>query len=67
MSNTKHTPEAKSVYTLKLHEIMEVTEPPYFRVMRVPTGWLYNFYDGEKDGYGSDWIFVIHPNSLITN
>ena len=42
----------------KLYEITAVHEEPYFRKMRVETGYMYNFYDCEKDQYNAEWIFV---------
>ena len=45
---------------LSLHEILEITEPPYFRIMKVYSGWLYNFYDTSEDAYRPDWVFVPH-------
>lgn len=51
----------KRMKSMKLHEILDITEPPYFRVMKVPGGWLYNFYDDDKDNYQKErWTFV--PN-----
>jgi len=46
---------------LNINEIIEITESPYFRKMKVESGWMYNFYDSEKDNYKNDWTFV--PNS----
>jgi hypothetical protein len=43
---------------MKLHEIIEVNKYPCFRKMRVESGYMYNFYDIEKDGYRQEWIFV---------
>lgn len=52
--------EHKKLNDLSLHEILEVTTPPYFRVMKVFSGWLYNFYDASKDEYQPNWTFVPH-------
>jgi predicted DNA-binding helix-hairpin-helix protein len=43
---------------MKVHEVLEHHKPPYFRVMRVYDGWLYNFYDESVDDYRKDWIYV---------
>jgi hypothetical protein len=43
---------------MKLHEIIEVHQYPYFRKMRVESGYMYNFYDIEKDDYRQEWVFV---------
>jgi len=43
---------------MELHEIIEVNQYPCFRKMRVESGYMYNFYDIEKDGYSKEWIFV---------
>jgi len=43
---------------MKVHEVLDHHLPPYFRVMRVPYGWLYNFYDSVTDNYSPDWILV---------
>ena len=34
---------------MKLYEIIDVAQEPYFRKMRVESGFMYNFYDAEKD------------------
>lgn len=50
---------------MNLHQIIEVHDAPYFRVMRVVGGWLYNFYDEVADNYKTDWVFVAQlPNQL---
>ena len=43
---------------MKLHEIIDVHQEPYFRKMRVESGFMYNFYDTEKDEYKQEWTFV---------
>ena len=43
---------------MKLHEIIEINKEPYFRKMRVESGFMYNFYDVEKDEYKKEWSFV---------
>jgi hypothetical protein len=43
---------------MKLYEITAVRKEPYFRKMRVESGFMYNFYDCEKDEYQKEWIFV---------
>lgn len=43
---------------MELHEILEFHQPPYFRVMKVVNGWMYNFYDEITDNYMPTWIFV---------
>ncbi len=43
---------------MSTHDVIEVTEPPYFRIMKVPSGYLYNFYDVTVDEYTDQWIFV---------
>ena len=49
---------AAAVEAEKVYQIIEVHEPPYFRKMRVESGWFYNFYDCVKDEYQSNWSFV---------
>jgi hypothetical protein len=46
---------------MKLHQIIEVHEPPYFRKMRVEGGFLYNFYNCQADEYLAEWEFVPDP------
>ncbi len=46
---------------MKIHKIKAIHEEPYFRKMKVESGYLYNFYDTEKDEYQKEWIFVIRP------
>jgi len=43
---------------MRLHEIIVINQVPYFRVMRVSNGWLYNFYDVSKDDYFTVWNYV---------
>ena len=43
---------------MKLHEITEIHEKPYFRKMRVESGFMYDFWNSEKDDYNDDWTFV---------
>tara|TARA_R110000772_G_scaffold247858_1_gene361797 strand:+ start:549 stop:701 length:153 start_codon:yes stop_codon:yes gene_type:complete len=43
---------------MKIHETEEVTYPPYFRRMKVESGYLYNFWDSDNDDYSKDWVFV---------
>ena len=42
----------------KLNEIVEVHEKPYFRKMKVESGWMYNFYNCDIDEYNNEWTFV---------
>lgn len=46
------------LHYMDLHEIVEVHSAPYFRVMKVLNGWLYNFYDEVSDNYKTEWVFV---------
>ena len=50
---------------MKLHEIIEVHEKPYFRKMRVESGFMYNFYDTDKDDYQQEWTFVPYPSEQV--
>lgn len=50
---------------MKLHEIIEVHDNPYFRKMRVESGFMYNFYDTEKDDYQQEWTFVPYPSEWV--
>jgi hypothetical protein len=43
---------------MELYEIEVITEPIYFRKMRVESGYLYNFYDCKEERYQKEWIFV---------
>lgn len=52
---------------MKLHEIIEIHEAPYFRKMRVESGFMYNFYNQEKDEYSNDWKFVPDASELVKN
>jgi len=58
----KIPPTYSDIMNMELHQIVEVFEPPYFRIMKVPTGWLYNFYVSESDTYSTNWVFVPHVN-----
>jgi len=50
--------QVETLKNMKLHEIMEIHSEPYYRIMRVPSGWLYNFYDVVADNYLNGWIFI---------
>jgi hypothetical protein len=52
---------------MKLHEIIEVHEAPYFRKMRVESGFMYNFYDTSKDEYKQEWTFVPYSSDRVKN
>lgn len=52
------------LFSMQLHEIIEVQHEPYFRIMRVFGGWMYNFYDGKKGEYFGEWIHV-HENDVM--
>ena len=43
---------------MKLYEIIDVVQEPYFRKMRVESGYMYNFYDVYRDKYKKEWSFV---------
>ena len=49
---------------MKLYE-MTTHKEPYFRKMRVESGFMYNFYDCEKDEYMEEWIFVPDANEWV--
>ena len=38
----------------KTDELME----KYFTKVKVESGWLYNYWDTEKDDYAKNWIYV---------
>ena len=50
---------------MKLHEIIDVHQEPYFRKMRVESGFMYNFYDTIADKYKEEWIFVQESSEMI--
>lgn len=55
---------------MELHEIENVytnnkTHSAGFRKMSVENGYLYNFWNNEKDDWGSDWIHVAIVNVNI--
>ena len=52
---------------MKLHEIIDVRKEPYFRKMRVESGFMYNFYDVEKDEYKQEWTFVPDASERVKN
>jgi len=60
----KNEEQRDPIYEMKLHEIIEIYEPPYYRIMRVASGWLYDFYDAVPDNYQNKWIFVPFDNSF---
>ena len=51
----------KSIYDLKLHEGLAIESGIY--IMRVPSGWLYDCWDFEKDRYKKG-TFVPFDNSF---
>ena len=52
---------------MKLYEIIDVHQEPYFRKMRVESGFMYNFYDVEKDEYKKEWSFVPDAIERVKN
>ena len=52
---------------MKLYEIIDVVQEPYFRKMRVESGFMYNFYDVEKDEYKQEWTFVPDASERVKN
>jgi len=52
---------------MKLYEIIDVHQEPYFRKMRVESGFMYNFYDVEKDEYKKEWSFVPDTSERVKN
>ena len=59
------TVTASDLFHMKLHEIILVHQDPYYRIMRVSGGWLYNFYDTQADNYKPEWIFVPLNNEFL--
>ena len=65
------TPTRTSIYSMKLHEVMTITPTSkcaatfYFSVMRVPGGWIYQVWDGEKQEYIRE-IFVPFNNEFMS-
>lgn len=57
--------EVPSIYDMKLHQVTDVCQEPYFRVMRVAGGWLYDFWNNEKQEYNSSWSFVPFNNEFM--
>ena len=57
------TPIGRDTKDIKVGQIVEVHEVPYFRKMKVESGWIYNFYDTETDNYSKEWIFVPEHHS----
>ena len=50
---------------MKLYEIIYVNQEPYFRKMKVESGFMYNFYDTVIDEYRGEWIFVPESSDII--
>ena len=46
------------ILNMQPHSIVEIHEKPHFRVLRVHSGWLYNFWSNEKGIYDTNWVFV---------
>jgi len=55
--------DASTLKLMSLHQIIEVHQAPYFRIMKVVDGWLYNFYDVDADNYKAEWQFVPQLNT----
>ena len=51
---------------MKLHKITKVHEEPYFQKMRVESGFMYNFWNEEKQEYNAEWIFVPDASERIS-
>lgn len=56
---------AESLFNMALHDIVQIHHYPYFRVMRVSGGWMYNYYDQHLDDYKNDWVFVPLNNEFL--
>jgi endonuclease YncB( thermonuclease family) len=52
---------------MKLHELIEISQYPCFRKMKVESGYMYNFYDTEKDEYKQEWTFVPEASERVKN
>jgi hypothetical protein len=52
------TPIIPAIYDMQLHQVIKFYKEPYFRVMRVASGWLYNFWNAETGDYETAWVFV---------
>lgn len=52
--------EKKTIYNLGLHQSMDV--PPELSVTRVASGWIYRFWDYDKNDYFPDAVFVPFDN-----
>jgi hypothetical protein len=48
--------ETKSIYNLELHESMDI--PPNLQVTKVPGGYIYRFWDYEKNEVSLYGTFV---------
>lgn len=58
--------EGKTIYDLELHESMEVNSKGfnfYLSVMRVPSGFIYTYYDTQPCNV-SHSVFVPYDNSF---
>lgn len=56
-SDLKEIAEASNS-TLDVAEITQKEMENYMRRMRVESGWLYNFWNVEKQDFESEWVFV---------
>lgn len=59
------TPIERDTEDFKIGQIIEVHKEPYYRKMKVESGWMYNFYDTKNDNYSRGWIFV--PEHSLKN
>lgn len=59
--------KVKEIYSMNLHDFLEIADKPYFRVLRVQSGWLYNFYNEGLDAYNEEWVFVPYYDVKKTN
>ncbi len=56
--------KVKSIYDLELHESINI--PHCFEVTRVPSGWIYRFWDYGKQDYPTMGVFVPYDNKFQT-
>lgn len=48
--------------SLSLHQMVVVFHEPAMRILRVQSGWLYNFWDYNQSDYFDHWVFVPEKN-----
>lgn len=55
-SNQKELTQCE-LLNMKIHELISVYDLPYFQILRVPSGWIYSYWNQAEQDYTRN-IFI---------